>query len=68
MIFSCSLFSFHAKFALYFFNNFKNTPKASEYTSLVVNYVLSGNLIVVLDNWILCRGRRAGTPVSHRCD
>lgn len=64
VIFSCSLFSFNAKFTLYFKNNFKNTPEASENTSLVLNYVLSGNLIVfVLDNWILCCGRCAVTLV-----
>lgn len=50
-----SLFSFMLNIPYIFLNDFKNPPKASEYTSLVVNYVLSGNLIViVLDNWILC--------------
>lgn len=62
------LFSFNAKYTLYFQNNFKNTAKASEYISLVINYVMSGNLIVlVLDNWILCRGGRAVTLVLHGC-
>lgn len=38
-----------------FLNDFKNPPKASEYTSLLVKYVLSGNsIVIVLDNWILC--------------
>lgn len=37
-----------------FLNDFKNTPKASEQTNLVINYVLSGNLtVLVLDNWLL---------------
>lgn len=50
---SSLFFSLNAKYTLYFFNNFKNTPKASEHTSLVINYVLSGNLIVlVLDHCI----------------
>lgn len=41
---------------MYFiFFNFKAIPKASEYTGLVTNYVLSENLIVtVLDSWVLC--------------
>jgi len=51
---SSLFFSFNAKYTLYFFNNFKNTPKASEYPCLVINYVPSGNLIVlVLDHCIL---------------
>lgn len=48
---------------------FKNTPKASEYTSVVIRCVLSGNLIViVLDSWILCCGSGAVTLVLHRCN
>lgn len=41
---------------MYFiFFNFKAIPKASEYTGLVTNYVLSENLIItVLDSWVLC--------------
>lgn len=52
----------------YFFK-FKNIAKASEYTGLVINYVLSGNLIVViLDHWVLCCGRRAVTRGLHGCN
>uniref|UniRef100_A0A2I3LKS8 Nuclear envelope phosphatase-regulatory subunit 1 n=1 Tax=Papio anubis TaxID=9555 RepID=A0A2I3LKS8_PAPAN len=42
---------------------------ACEYTSLLINYVLSGTLIViVLDNWILHCGRQAVTLVLHGCN
>ena len=52
-----------------FLNDFKNTPKASEQTDLVLNYVLSGNLtVIVLDYWISCCGRHAATLVLCRCD
>lgn len=54
---------------VYISYNFKNTPKVSEYTSLVINYVLFKILIIiVLDNWILCCGRYAVTLALHRCD
>lgn len=65
-IFYYSLFSFNAKFTLYIKNNFKNTPEASEITGLVINYVLSGNwMVIVLDNWVLCCGQRAVALVLH---
>lgn len=50
MIFSSLLFSLNDKYTLYFFINFKNIPKASESTSVVVNYVSCGSwLVIVLD-------------------
>lgn len=65
-MFSQSLFSLNAKFTLYLKNNFKNTPEASANTGLVINYVLSGNvMVIVLDNWILCCGQRAVALVLH---
>lgn len=45
---SSLLFSLNAKCTLYFFNDFKNTPKASEPTSVVVKYAFCGNLLVVV--------------------
>lgn len=51
-----------------FLNDFKNTPKASEQTNLVINYTLSGNLtVIVFDYWILCCGRHAVKLVLCRC-
>lgn len=49
-----------------FLNNFKETPKASEYTGLVISDVLSGVESPCLDRWLLGCGRWAGMLVSRR--